>query len=94
MFILFFLLSSAWCGKIFTHAASPVLMNMESSARGEINTVAGVVLPPLPYAYKALEPHLGEETLRIHHDKHHAKVSKLTRILIVCHNVCKICFLT
>lgn len=29
-------------------------------------------LPPLPYDYKALEPHLDEATLRIHHDKHHA----------------------
>ena len=29
------------------------------------------VLPPLPYAYNALEPHIGEQTLRIHHDKHH-----------------------
>jgi len=29
-------------------------------------------LPPLPYAYNALEPHIDEETMRIHHDKHHA----------------------
>jgi Fe-Mn family superoxide dismutase len=28
-------------------------------------------LPDLPYAYDALEPHLDETTLRIHHDKHH-----------------------
>jgi Fe-Mn family superoxide dismutase len=28
-------------------------------------------LPPLPYAYDALEPHLDEQTLRLHHDKHH-----------------------
>ena len=32
-----------------------------------------VELPPLPYDYTALEPHIGEQTLRIHHDKHHAK---------------------
>jgi len=25
----------------------------------------------LPYAYDALEPHIDEETMRIHHDKHH-----------------------
>ena len=30
------------------------------------------VLPPLPYAYDALEPMLDEKTVRIHHDKHHA----------------------
>ncbi len=28
-------------------------------------------LPPLPYAYTALEPHIDEQTMRIHHDKHH-----------------------
>ena len=29
-------------------------------------------LPELPYAYDALTPHIDEETMRIHHDKHHA----------------------
>jgi len=29
-------------------------------------------LPELPYAYDALEPHIDEQTMRIHHDKHHA----------------------
>ncbi len=29
-------------------------------------------LPPLPYAYDALEPYLDARTLEIHHDKHHA----------------------
>jgi superoxide dismutase, Fe-Mn family len=28
-------------------------------------------VPDLPYAYDALEPHIDEETMRIHHDKHH-----------------------
>ncbi|MEW6459058.1 MAG: superoxide dismutase [Bacillota bacterium] len=28
-------------------------------------------LPPLPYAYDALEPHLDEQTVRLHHDAHH-----------------------
>ncbi|MCL1852720.1 MAG: superoxide dismutase [Peptococcaceae bacterium] len=31
------------------------------------------VLPPLPYAYNALEKVIDERTLRIHHDKHHRK---------------------
>ena len=30
-------------------------------------------LPPLPYAYDALEPVIDAETLKIHHDKHHKK---------------------
>ena len=29
-------------------------------------------VPPLPYDYNALEPHIGEDTMRVHHDKHHA----------------------
>ncbi len=29
-------------------------------------------VPPLPYAYNALEPHIDEQTMQIHHDKHHA----------------------
>ncbi len=28
-------------------------------------------LPELPYAYDALEPHIDEATMRVHHDKHH-----------------------
>ena len=28
-------------------------------------------VPPLPYAYDALEPHIDEATMRVHHDKHH-----------------------
>ena len=28
-------------------------------------------LPELPYPYDALEPHIDEQTMRVHHDKHH-----------------------
>ena len=28
-------------------------------------------LPPLPYDYAALEPHIDEKTMEIHHGKHH-----------------------
>ena len=35
-------------------------------------------LPDLPYPYNALEPHIDEQTMTIHHDKHHgAYVTKL-----------------
>lgn len=33
--------------------------------------VGGHTLPPLPYAYDALEPYIDEQTMRIHHDMHH-----------------------
>ncbi|HXW37879.1 MAG TPA: superoxide dismutase [Nitrososphaerales archaeon] len=28
-------------------------------------------LPPLPYAYNALQPHISEKIMMLHHDKHH-----------------------
>ena len=31
----------------------------------------GYEVPDLPYGYDALEPHIDEQTMRIHHDKHH-----------------------
>ncbi len=39
-------------------------------------------LPPLPYDYAALEPHVDEQTMRIHHGKHHqAYVDKANEAL-------------
>ncbi|MGI8968066.1 MAG: superoxide dismutase [Chloroflexota bacterium] len=39
-------------------------------------------VPPLPYAYNALEPHIDEETMHLHHDKHHqAYVTNLNAAL-------------
>src|SRR5437016_13079020 len=29
-------------------------------------------LPPMPYPFDALEPHIDARTMEIHHDKHHA----------------------
>ena len=38
-------------------------------------------LPPLPYAYDALEPHIDKLTMQIHHDKHHAAyIAKLNDV--------------
>jgi superoxide dismutase, Fe-Mn family len=39
-------------------------------------------LPDLPYAYNALEPHIDEETMHLHHDKHHASyVDNLNKLV-------------
>jgi superoxide dismutase, Fe-Mn family len=41
-----------------------------------------ITLPPLPYAYDALEPYMGRETLELHHDKHHqAYVTNLNNLI-------------
>ena len=47
-------------------------------AQSTAGTVVGAgatgpfTLPPLPYAFDALEPHIDAVTMQIHHDKHHA----------------------
>src|SRR6478609_4715108 len=39
-------------------------------------------LPPLDYAFDALEPHIDAQTMQIHHDKHHqAYVDNLNKAL-------------
>lgn len=38
---------------------------------GKSVPAGGHTLPPLPYAYNALEPYISEEIMRLHHDKHH-----------------------
>lgn len=45
-------------------------VSAETSVRRRI-TMA-FTLPPLPYSYDALVPHISAETLHFHHDKHHA----------------------
>src|SRR6195256_3037856 len=39
-------------------------------------------VPPLPYGFDALEPHIDAKTMEIHHDKHHgAYVTNLNKAL-------------
>ena len=39
-------------------------------------------LPDLPYGYDALQPTMSSETLRLHHDKHHARYFTVTNDLL------------
>lgn len=59
--------------------AAPALF---ATARAQEPKAAGFTLPKLPYDYKALEPVLDEETMTIHHTKHHnAYVTNLNAAL-------------
>ncbi|MFL9454622.1 MULTISPECIES: superoxide dismutase [Nostocales] len=40
------------------------------------NAPGAIQLPPLPYSYNALEPHIDAKTMQFHHDKHHATYVK------------------
>ena len=72
---------SAVAEKLF---AEPVKMKLYSGKEKTMhtNSFSGAfengqyTLPDLPYAYDALEPMYDEQTLKIHHDKHHAKYVK------------------
>ena len=45
-------------------------------------TRSAIVLPPLPYANNALEPHMSRETLDYHYGKHHkAYVDKVNSLV-------------
>jgi Fe-Mn family superoxide dismutase len=55
--------------------------DFEPNLKSEEKTVAFSV-PPLPYAFDALEPHIDAKTMEIHHDKHHAAyVTNLNKAL-------------
>ncbi len=43
-----------------------------AASLGWNDTKLAYELPPLPYAFDALEPYIDAQTMEIHHDKHHA----------------------
>jgi superoxide dismutase, Fe-Mn family len=54
---------------------------VEATATKSTNA-SGFELPPLPYAYDALEPYIDTQTMHLHHDKHHqAYVNNLNAAL-------------
>jgi superoxide dismutase, Fe-Mn family len=69
------LLRSAGAG-LATPALSPLYAVAADTAGTAKAARGGFTLPPLPYAYDALEPSIDKETMQIHHDKHHAAYVK------------------
>jgi Fe-Mn family superoxide dismutase len=62
-------------------AALPVAKAQQPAPVVAATPAAGpFTLPPLPYAFDALEPHIDARTMEIHHDKHHqAYVTNLNK---------------
>ena len=61
---------------LHSHSCASNLTNCNLSYHeivGESSLSMSISLPALPYASNALEPHIGEQTLKIHHDLHHGK---------------------
>lgn len=57
---------------LFTATAALAPWLLRNHARAADAAPAGpFILPPLPCAFDALEPHIDAQTMQIHHDKHH-----------------------
>ena len=53
----------------------PRITAAQTAKTSDITTTPYTV-PPLPYAYDALEPYIDAQTMHLHHDKHHAAYVK------------------
>ncbi|MEY4917312.1 MAG: hypothetical protein RL616_1225 [Verrucomicrobiota bacterium] len=53
-------------------ASLPSVIAQTNSPATTVAPSGPFTLPPLPYAYDALEPFIDTQTMQIHHDKHHA----------------------
>jgi len=55
-------------------ASTVSIVNAQPAPGSTATPAAGgaFTLPPLPYSFDALEPHIDAQTMQIHHDKHHA----------------------
>src|SRR6187399_2095308 len=63
---------------VLTTGAAALAVNARGQAAAPAAAAEVYKLPPLGYDYDALEPFIDAETMKIHHDKHHAAyVSKL-----------------
>jgi Fe-Mn family superoxide dismutase len=55
-----------------TAVLRPAGAQTASTSGGAATPTGPFTLPPLPYGFDALEPHIDALTMQIHHDKHHA----------------------
>lgn len=65
-----------------TLAVAGISYKLAPSAAIVADETSSFSLPPLPYAYDALEPFIDKATMELHHDKHHrAYVNNLNKAL-------------
>ena len=73
-------LSLLWRNFVFASLAACVVTS--ATAQTDSTPAGPYTLPPLPYAYEALQPHIDAETMRIHHNKHHqAYITNANKLL-------------
>src|SRR5947209_7555228 len=59
-----------------TAGAGAAALALAPLAAPAADAAQGFQLPQLPYPYDALEPHIDQQTMHIHHDRHHAAYVK------------------
>jgi Fe-Mn family superoxide dismutase len=68
--------------QLLKSAGAGAALAMLTPLRALASAKTGYELPPLPYAYDALEPYIDAETMKLHHDFHHkAYVDNLNKAL-------------
>lgn len=74
---------AAGCASVGSSAGGGLsVAGLSAQELGYDDAAGQYTLPPLPYAYNALEPHIDEQTMRIHHTRHHqGYVNGLNRAL-------------
>lgn len=69
-----------WRNFVFASLAACVVTS--GNAQPDSTSGGPYILPPLPYAYEALQPHIDAQTMRIHHDNHHqAYITNANKLL-------------
>jgi Fe-Mn family superoxide dismutase len=63
--------ASALSPAVLAQAGMKSTPGLDLAALGFNSATGEFKLPPLPYAYDALEPYIDAQTMQIHHDKHH-----------------------
>jgi len=63
-------LFAPWGATAFARVSLRTLTTLDAALATQAS--GDFTLPPLPYDYSALEPHIDEATMRLHHDRHHA----------------------
>ncbi|KAF6751610.1 manganese superoxide dismutase [Ephemerocybe angulata] len=53
------------------NALKPNVCRAFAASARQVRGIQTASLPPLPYAYDALEPHISGEIMKLHHQKHH-----------------------
>lgn len=73
----FIILLGAAVSSVILRTSPAAGETLAKPSKNEENSISEVFpLPPLPYDYDALEPYIDAETMRFHHDEHHAGYTK------------------